>query len=222
MILEATAKRNEGLCAPCKRHLDCGRREIERDQYRKNPPKTREEIDRIVPDTIENLGLRIFLEGLLPRRLEPSNFTKKRFVQALKEIVVEHAPNKVEICTEFLGLFDSVNQSQSLIGALKRLPRPYREAMALFQLWGMLASDGISSYLENSDRRVDSEVNRGLSLFGRSDLLGAVDRARKAFDPLEGLPDVLEAEIEGNFFRYLGNFESELLGEFLIERLGNP
>ena len=220
MILEVTAKHNDGLCAPCKRNRDYEALQAERNEYRKNPPKTQEEIDRIAPDTIENLGLRIFLQGLLPRRLEPSEFTKKRFVQALKDIVSEHEPDGAKICEEFLGLCDPIiHQSDSLMRGLKRLPRPYREAIAVYQLWGMMTSDGLSSYLENADRKVDSEIGRGLRLFGRTKSLGTVERARKAFDPMEGVPDDLEETLEEVLYADLDEFEANILGSFLINKL---
>lgn len=221
MILEVTAKHNGGLCAPCKRNCDYEALQAERNEYRKNPPKTQEEIDRIAPDTIENMGLRIFLQGLLPRRLEPSEFTKKRFVQALEDIVSEHEPNGGKISEEFLGLCDPIiHQTDSLIRGLKRLPRPYREAMAAYQLWGMMTSDGISSYLGNTDQKVDVEVDRGLRLLGRTKSLGIVERARKAFDPMkEGIPDDLEETLEDVLYDDLDEFESNVLGTFLIETL---
>ncbi len=220
MILEVTAKHNDGLCAPCKRNRDYETLKAERNEYRKNPPKTQNEIDQIAPDSIENLGLRIFLQGLLPRRLEPSEFTKRRFVQALKGIVSEHKPDGAKICEEFLGLCDPIiHQTDSLIRGLKRLPRPYREAMAVYQLWGMMTSNGLSSYLENADRNVDSEVDRGLRLFGRTKSLGTVERARKAFDPMEGVPNDLEEKLEELLYNDLEEFEANILGSFLINKL---
>ena len=221
MILEVTAKYNDGLCAPCKRSFDYEALQAERNEYRKNPPKTQEEIDRIAPDTIENMGLRIFLEGLLPRKLEPSKFTKKQFIQALEDIVSEHEPNGEKVCMEFLGLCDPIiHQTDSLIRGLKRLPRPYREAMAVYQLWGMMTSDGIASYLRNTDQKVDAEVDLGLRLLGRTKSVGIVKRARKAFDPMEEcIPDDLEGTLEDVLYDDLDEFESNILGAFLIETL---
>lgn len=220
LILDATAKRNGGLCAPCKRDLDYEALQAERNAYRKNPPKTQEEIDRIAPDTIEHLGLRIFLQGLLPRKLDPSVFTKKHFVQALEAIVSEHEPDGEKISEAFLGLCDPIiHHTDSLIRGLKKLPRPYREAMAVYQLWGMLTSDGISAYLEHTDRKVDVEVDRGLRLLGRSKSLGTVERARKAFDPIEGIPDDLEKTLEEVLYDDLDEFEANILGAFLINKL---
>jgi hypothetical protein len=219
MILEATAKRNGGLCAPCKRRRDCEAREAQRDEYRKNPPKTQQEINQILPDTIANLGLKIFLGGLLPRKFDPAMFTKKRFVQALEDLVSEYDPDGAKISREFLRLCDPIiHQSDSLTRGLKRLPRPYREAMAVYQLWGMMMGDGISSYLESTDRKVDSEVDRGLRLLGRTKSLGKVEQVRSSFDPIEGVPEELEESIERIFYDDLDEFEANILGEFLIKQ----
>ena len=219
MILEVTGNRNGGLCTPCKTIRDCVEREAKRDEYRRNPPKTQQEIDLIAPDTVENIGLRIFLAGLLPRAVEPSMFTKKRFIQALEDIISEYEPDGAKISQEFLGLCDPIlNQSDSLIRGLNRLPRPYREAMAVYQLWGMMTSDGISSYLESTDQKVDSEVDRGLRLFGRPNLLGKVEQARKSFDPMEGIPELLEESIESALYEDLDEFEANILGAFLIRQ----
>jgi len=219
MILEATAKYNGGLCAPCKRDSDYEAMQAERAEFRKAPPKSLEEIDRLAPpDDISKLGLRIFLEGLLGPKLSPSEFTKKRFVEAMAKIVVEHKQDGAKVSAEFLGLCDPVlHQTESLMLGLNRLPRPYREAMAVYQLWGMMTSDGVESYLQNADKRVDAEVDRGLKLFGRLNSVGIVGRARKEFDPLEGLPDDLGVECEDALYRDLDEFESKILGRFLIE-----
>ena len=49
---------------------------------------------------------------------------------------------------------------------LKRIPRPYREMMAVYQAWGMVSSDGFESYVENTNSSFDLEVDRGLAECG--------------------------------------------------------
>lgn len=219
MILPVTAKFNAGLCAPCNRTRERDAIEAEREKYRRNPPKTEEEVDKIAPPG-SSIGFRIFLMGLLPLKLEPSKFTKKNFLTALGEIVSDHQPSGEKVSIEFLGLCDPVlHDGGSLTTGLKRLPRPYREAMAVYQLWGMMTSNGLESYLESTDRAVDAEVDRGLKLFERSDSLGLAANARKKFDPCEGLPDGLEDELEDVLYRDLDSFEEKVLGPFLIQTL---
>ena len=223
MILAVTAKYNAGLCAPCNRTRELDAVGAEREKYRKNPPKTQEEIDQIVPSgsgPVSNIGLRIFLMGLLPPRLDPSDFTKKKFLSALREIVMEHQPDGKKVSGEFLGLCDPVLwDGDSLMEGLKRLPRPYREAMAVYQLWGMMQSNGLESYLDSADRSVDAEVERGLKVFGCSKSSGVLAKARKKHEPFEGLPDGLEDELEDLLYVDLESFEEDVLGAFLIQTL---
>lgn len=92
-----------------------------------------------------------------------------------------------------------------------------RESGEIFDaVWGMMTSNGISSYLGQTDREVDVEVERGLKLLGRTKSSGLVQRARQAFDPMEGLPDDLEESIEEVLYDDLDRFEAEILGAFLI------
>ncbi len=138
----------------------------------------------------------------------------------MKKIVDEHKQDGEKVSEDFLGLCDPVlHHTESLMQGLNRLPRPYREAMAVYQLWGMMNSDGVESYLANADRKVDAEVDRGLKLFGLVSSVGMVGRTRKAFDLFEGLPDDLEDECEDDFYRDFDEFESRILGRFLIETL---
>jgi hypothetical protein len=219
MILELTSERNGGLCAPCKLARDQVLREAQRNELRKNPPKTLEEMDFLAPpNDISKMGLRIFLEELWRSRSGSANFSKKSFPEMLKKLVDEHAPDGKKVSIEFLQRCEPVLQeASSLINGLKKIPRPYREAMAVYQLWGMITSDGLESYLENTNRKFDCEVELGLKLFNRSDSRGALERARKAFDPLEGLPEGLESQLEDLIYRDLHEFESTLLGPFLIQ-----
>jgi hypothetical protein len=220
MILPNTAQRNNGLCEPCETRRCSVARNVERAEWRRNPPKCQEEIDRIAPDTIENFGLRMFLSGLLPKRLNPENFTKKNFLEALQEMVEVNKSDGRKMSEEFLALCDPIIFNEdSLIKGIKKLPRPYREAMAVYQLWGMMCSDGITSYLENTDRKYDSEVDLGFRLFGKSHLSKFIERARNAHDPMEGIPDELEKEIEDLLFAELANFEVTLLAPFLSANL---
>ena len=73
--------------------------------------------------------------------------------------------------------------------------------------------------MENTDRKYDSEVDLGLRLFGKSHLSKFIERARKAHDPMEGIPDELEREIEDILFAELADFEVTLLAPFLSANL---
>lgn len=195
--------------------------QAERAEFIKNPPKSLEEIERLAPnDDISKIDLRIFLKGLLMTKLQSSEFSKKRFIEAMRKTVNEHKQDAAKVSADFLEICDPVlNQTESLRKGLNRLPRPYREVMAVYQLWGMMTSDGIESYLENTDQKVDAEVDLGLKLLGRITSVGVVGRARKSYDPFDGLPADLEKECEDVFYRDLDEFESNILGKFLIETL---
>lgn len=219
MILEATAERNRGLCAPCDTRRGIDELEAQKQAFRKNPPKSQAEIDQIAPDTMENFSLRMFLQGLLPPRIDPDRFTEKDFTQAMKDIVSECGSDKQKLCGEFLGLCDFIFDPPQLSTGLAKMPRPFREAIAVYQFWGMTTSNGMEAFFDNtqSDQVIDHEVERGLKLLGCGDFIPSFQAARKLFDPSKGIPAKFESELTDRFYQKMADFEINILGPFLIQ-----
>ena len=208
LILEVTAKHNEGLCSPCKRIRDSAllkRREQEARRHAPKPP------------------------------INYSGFTKKEFIRALVEICLPHRASPAKVSRVFLGFCDPILHQSSrfplfaiffhrreLYANLKRIPRPYRELIALYQARGMVTSDGFESYVDNTTSRFDREVDRGLALLGQQHVIGVLSKARKACKLNEGeLPKAIDDELWKTFCDSMVDFESEFLGKKLMDELTN-
>ncbi|MGJ8655384.1 MAG: DMP19 family protein [Akkermansiaceae bacterium] len=216
-----TASVHDGLCAPCAR--DKAHRELEDQKkllyqtYCKNPPKIKSDIDDILSkhDT-EGNWFEMMLLSLLPPLINYSFVTKKGFDKAVQTIIASNTDDQEEIAGDFLYLCEPLLfKHDDLFKGLKKIPRPYRELIASYQYWGVISSDGLSSYVSQFTTKFDKEVSRGLLELGLNKTESTVHRARESWSEEEYSfgeldPDDLESEI----FDEAGGFES-LLASYL-------
>lgn len=221
MILEITAEVNGGLCGPCKSSRDAENWEKTKEYYRNHPPQSMEEVDQIVSQTESQRQepLQMYLSRLVMEKSISwnGNFKKREFTENLKKAVLEHQEEPETLAMKFLCLAEpALYVSASLTSGVKKLPRPYREIMAVYQLWGMMTSDGLSSYFENTNQSFDNEVDLGLKLLKKENLVRLVARARHDFKEYDEETANIEAGYEDLIYENLDEFESNFLAPFLI------
>jgi len=206
MILEATARYNGGLCARCKivRNAAMHERQLQEARSNASPPP---------------INYRFF--------------SREEFVQGLAKTCLPYDNDPKKLCGEFLAFCDPILQraSHSLIRTilfgrrrlysnLKKLPRPFRELMAVYQAWGMLTSDGIEEYVGNTNSKFDQEVDRGLDILCQTKAKGVTRHARHIFSRNNGqIHKDDDDAIWRAFYDAMPNFETEILGLMLIELL---
>ena len=206
LILEVTAKYNDGLCAPCHTTRTAALYRRQQEEARRNAP---------------------------PPPINYSFFTRKQFVQALANACLPYREDPGKVSGEFLAFCDPVLQRPSILFLLNillhrwwlyrnltRLPRPYRELMAVYQAWGMVSSDGFESYIQSTIPRFDAEVDRGLALLGCETGSGVVSEARQVCRENDGeIPKEIDNEFWKRFYDSMPEFESAILGSRLIAEL---
>lgn len=205
-ILEVTAKFNDGMCAPCGLEKQVADRERAKAEARRNAP---------------------------PPLIDYSRFSRKDFVEALTLILRQKTDDPSGACSEFLGFCDPILQSEprtflgslldirrGLYPKLKRIPRPFRELMAVYQAWGMVSSDGLESYLEQTTSAFDDEVDSGLALLGHPEVAGLMTEARSVYRSNAGeIPKENYDDLWSRFIESLPDFETRILGPELLRRL---
>lgn len=206
LILHVTVKYNDGLCAPCKSSRD----------YALHQKQQQEGCRNTSPPPIKHSG-----------------FTKKEFIQGLAMVCLPHRDEPEKVSEEFLGFCEPILQSRlripllkilfhrrQLYHNLKRIPRPYRDLMAVYQAWGMITSDGFESYVENTIRKFDQEVELGLDFLGQKTAKGVVSDARRVCRKNGGeILKEIDNELWKRFYDSMENFESDVLGKRLIIEL---
>ena len=149
-------------------------------------------------------------------------FTTDQFIAALKKVVEDQDGDSEKISYEFLGFCEPIlfENGVTLLDGLNRIPRPYRELMALYQAWGMVGSDGFECYIYNTNSKFDLEVDRGLKLVGQRNSCGAVSIARNEFlKSKKDLPEDIDDKLWDKFYVPLKGFEFEILGPILMKIL---
>lgn len=206
MILEVTARYNDGLCARCKITRDAAMRERRMQEAQRNAP---------------------------PAPINYRFFSQEEFVQGLAKTCLPHEHDPKKVCAEFLEFCDPILQraSHSLIVTilfgrrrlymnLKKLPRPFRELMATYQAWGMMSSNGIEEYVGNTIAKFDQDVDRGLDILDQGHAKGVVAHARHILSRNGGhLPKEEDDAIWKAFYDSMPNFEAEILGPKLVDLL---
>lgn len=207
MILHVTAKHNSGLCGRCGITESADRHEREQAEQRRNAP---------------------------PSSINYNAFSKRQFVAGLRKCCAPLVDDPEQVSAEFLGFCDPIVHRplpipilsviffrHSLFLNFRRIPRPYRELLAVYHAWGMVCSDGFESYVMNTNKFFDREVERGLSLLGQTQASGAVAAAREALklDPDEQLPKDIDDNLWHQFYDSMAEFESAILGKRLIQLL---
>lgn len=204
-ILEVTAKYNDGMCAPCSTKVGNKLRSKQNAEARRNAP---------------------------PPPINYRKFTEEEFIQGLKKICAPLKDNPSNLAIEFLGFCDPITQrpSQNPILAMLfsdkvlnwgfgKIPRPYRECLAVYHAWGMVGSDGFESYLGQTNKKFDDEVELGLERLGQLTPRGVIAEARKAYQAhSENLPEDIESNLWNRFYDPMKRFE-EILGNWLIAEL---
>ena len=200
MILEITARCNDGLCARCK-SVALKKRFLQDAQT--NPP---------------------------PLHLDYKRFSRKEFIEALAKTCLLHATSPETACREFLGFCEPILQRTSIFTVffpwrmlpnnLKKLPSPFRELMAVYQAWGMMSMNGFDEYAGSTISKFDDEVDRGLEILGQTKAKGILSQARRIRRQNNGeLPQQEEDRVWSVFMDSMPNFESEILGPKLIVEL---
>lgn len=248
MILPVTAKYNHGHCPKCSVDIERREREKTEEFYRKNPPRSRAEIEEIAPTgDLDKMWLSMFLSGLLNPKIPANEFSESRLLSELRKSISKDGNSPADVAGDFHSLTDDViDAGRTHFHGLKRIPRPFRELRAVLELWGTLRSNGICNYLEGYDSKMDDEVACGLKLLGLDSCAHAIRIARERYvsgecgimkktaRTLRGmLRSYLEStrnaeaqklnqaltEQEDFLYRELDDFDGRLLGPFLIRHI---
>ena len=213
-ILEITADLNNGYCAVCDRELSHQKMEQQQRDlymiYSKDPPKTKSDIQRILNQhETEGNWFKAMLNSLLPKLVNYSFPTKKGFDKAIQTIV---DGDMVDVSGDFLYLCEPLLfKYENLYRGLKKIPRPYRELIASYQYWGVVSSDGLSSYLSTFDTKFDDEVSKGLLLLDLRLTESTLQRARECYSEAEyEFNDLNTDELESEILKDAEEYESIL------------
>lgn len=168
---------------------------------------------------------------LPPPPIDYAGFTAAEFVEALTRLLRERSGDPAGACEVFLGFCDPILQKQpasffrallqshrsALYRQLKRIPRPYRELMAVYQAWGMVSSDGFKSYVQMTSPEFDKEVDRGVALLGRPEVSGVMAEARSAFQRNNGvITKAIDEDLWRRLYDAMPDFEARILGPELL------
>lgn len=239
MILPVTAKHNQGHCPKCSSKIEDIEQEKIKQYYLQNPPKSRAEVAAITADFgYDKIWLTIFLEDLVSPKINPKEFTEQKLRSELRKSIASNDGDPAAVVMDFHSLTDDVMAYKNhSLQALMLIPSPFRELRAVYQLWGILSSDGIQNYFDDYGPDFDEIVVRGMKLIGLDSAIQTLANARAKMEAAEKpevqggtLRQIIRAikkskspsenpdysEEEDKLFDDFDNFVNRLLGPYLI------
>lgn len=224
-IRKVDAKHQNGRCHPCDLLFRRAYQEKIKKEFRKSPPESQEEIERLTPhySDSENMWLGTFLASIRPPLVDPLNFTEKEFSKQLRIAFSKYRDSPDQFETEFIHLCDPIAKSKAdIVEGTTRIPSPYDSIYAVLIARGNVQLGDFRQALTNIDPKLDSEIESGLKILGCESSSGLIKNSRR--NPLLrflGRSDRKDGELCEKFLEGLhgDNFIAEVLLPFIAARM---